>query len=372
MELWRQSEHESLAGEGWAEARARAAIAEIVSDAEAAMRGDHWPVHELDEPDGDDVYSGLYLGSSGMAWALQALGAGCDARGIAAAALERYRRDGEPASERHDPSLLLGEAGILVAADAVGSPAADRERLRELVVANRQHPTWELLWGSPGTILAADAVGLAEEARDSANVLWDARDPDTGLWTQHLYGHVVRLLGVGHGFAGNVHALRGHVAEGELCDLVASVLDRFALRKGELVNWLPVTDPAPGHDAIRVQWCHGAPGIVATIGDLMPADLALAGGELTWAAGPLRKGPGLCHGTAGNGYAFLRLFALTGDEVWLERARAFAMHAAGQVTEQRARYGHGRYSLWTGDIGAALYLQSCLDGDPAFPTLQRF
>ena len=34
---------------------------------------------------------------------------------------------------------------------------------------------------------------------------------------------------------------------------------------------------------------------------------ARAGGELTWQAGPLAKGAGLCHGTAGNGYAFLKL-----------------------------------------------------------------
>jgi hypothetical protein len=33
-----------------------------------------------------------------------------------------------------------------------------------------------------------------------------------------------------------------------------------------------------------------------------------AGGELTWRAGPLAKGANLCHGTAGNGYAFLALF----------------------------------------------------------------
>ena len=45
---------------------------------------------------------------------------------------------------------------------------------------------------------------------------------------------------------------------------------------------------------------------MTTLGDLMPLELAIGGGELTWRAGPLRKGPGLCHGTAGNGFAFLR------------------------------------------------------------------
>ena len=43
---------------------------------------------------------------------------------------------------------------------------------------------------------------------------------------------------------------------------------------------------------IRVQWCHGAPGIVATAFDYLPEELLLAGGELTWRAGPHReRGP---------------------------------------------------------------------------------
>ena len=81
--------------------------------------------------------------------------------------------------------------------------------------------------------------------------------------------------------------------------------------------------------------------------------LLLAGGELTWAAGPLRKGASLCHGTAGNGFALLKLFTRTGDEAWLDRARRFAMHSAAQVAAAGA-YGRGRYSLWTGDLGTAM------------------
>src|SRR5439155_495878 len=77
-------------------------------------------------------------------------------------------------------------------------------------------------------------------------------------------------------------------------------------------------------------------------------ELALGGGELTWRAGPLRKGANLCHGTAGNGYAFLAVLDRTGDERWLARARAFAMHAAGQVDRSRAEQGRGRYWIWTG------------------------
>jgi hypothetical protein len=137
-----------------------------------------------------------------------------------------------------------------------------------------------------------------------------------------------------------------------------------------LVTWPP--QDGAGEDLaakIRVQWCHGAPGIVATLGDLMPVDLALGGGELTWRAGPLAKGPGLCHGTAGNGYAFVRLYGLTGDVGGWHGARRFGMHAVGQVQRQRAAAGRGRYSLWTGDVGVALYLRACLQGSASVPSL---
>jgi hypothetical protein len=100
-------------------------------------------------------------------------------------------------------------------------------------------------------------------------------------------------------------------------------------------------------------------------------ELLVAGGELTWRAGPLVKGPGLCHGTAGNGYALLKLFERTGDERWLARARAFATHALEQVERERAAHGQGRYALWTGDVGAALLAASCLTATAELPTLDR-
>ena len=31
-------------------------------------------------------------------------------------------------------------------------------------------------------------------------------------------------------------------------------------------------------------------------------------GDLIWQRGLIKKGPGLCHGVAGNGYAFLHLY----------------------------------------------------------------
>ena len=97
--------------------------------------------------------------------------------------------------------------------------------------------------------------------------------------------------------------------------------------------------------------------------------LLVEAGEFTWAAGPLRKGPNLCHGTGGNGYAFLKLYRRTGDDRWLDRAKAFAMTAIAQCRERRVQCGQGRYSLWTGDVGLAVYLWDCLTAVPRFPTI---
>ncbi len=79
---------------------------------------------------------------------------------------------------------------------------------------------------------------------------------------------------------------------------------------------------------MMLQICHGAPGVIVCCrhleSDPEVDELLAEGAELTWHAGPLSKGAGLCHGAAGNGYAFLDLFERTGETLWLERARMFA------------------------------------------------
>ena len=333
----------------WDEGRARAAIREVVAATESALDGSVWPAHPLDDPVEPVEQTTLYLGAAGMIWALRRLGSTLDLDELAASALDRYR---EAPNLEEPASLFSGETGLLLLT------RSDDERLRELVAGNERNPSWELLWGSPGTILASRAVGFEAEADRSRETLFATRDAE-GLWTQHFkkYDHTAQYLGPAHGFAGNVHVLRGLVDDDALRQWIERVLREHAVWEGETVNWPPIV----ADDANRVQWCHGAPGIVSTLGDLLSEDLLLAGAETTWRTGPLEKGPGLCHGTAGNGYALLKTYALTGDELWLERARSFAMDALGQLQQ--------RYSLYTGDIGAALFAQACIDVDPRFPIL---
>ena len=367
-ELWRASEHEPLVATEWDEARVEEAIRAIVADAEAAFDGERWPWHPLDGE--DDGASSIYLGGAGIIWALHELGStgwGDEALSF----VERRRTEPLREGQTRETSYSFGELGVALVAFRLTGDVGLADRIHELVVAVHASETNEVMAGTPGSLLVAEAMltwtgepRWDEAWRAVAERVIAARDDD-GLWTQHLLGPPTRYLGPAHGYAGNMRALANRGEVPALADL-----SPYVLREDGLANWRPREESRP--DEIRVQWCHGAPGMIATLGDLLDLELAVAGGELTWRAGPLAKGPSLCHGTAGNAYAFLVLHHRTGDELWLDRAREFALHAIGQVERERAAVGRGRYSLFTGDIGVALFLRHLLDGEERFPTMGPF
>jgi hypothetical protein len=248
----------------------------------------------------------------------------------------------------------------------------------------------ELMWGMPGSMLACVHMDrMTGEPRwrelfaaQAVRLLGELEETEFGpLWVQDLYGNRHRYLGPVHGFAGNlIPLLRGFDwltddQRRRIVEAVPRTLSATAWRSELGANWRAVAsrDGPPK----LCQHCHGAPGMVTTFADGPWAspefdDLLLEGGRLVWAAGPLAKGAGLCHGTAGNGYAFLKLYRRNGDATWLDRARSFAMTAIAQSREARAQFGRGRYTLWTGDIGLAVYLWDCLNGKPLFPTVDIF
>ena len=390
--LFDPAEHRPLAGGEWSEAAARSAIEVIAADAVAAYGGSDalWP-NAVDDLEGDpDVpYRNVYFGAAGMAWALDRLSSdqlGPELPGLADLVdglPEAFRQAPElPAlAPPPAPSLLFGESGILLTAAAIRGDGSHRDELEGCVRRNARNPTRELCWGSPGTMVAAlhQWTSTGEERwrelwLDSAQWLLD--EWRELVWVQDLYGSTSRYTGPAHGFAGNAFALLagrdllGARAD-EISERAAAVLSELAIENHGLVQWLPMVGTEAGRRP--VQWCHGSPGMVTSLAGLPGADrtdqLLAAGGELTWQAGPLVKGVGLCHGTAGNAYAFLALYGRSGEERWLQRARMFAMDAVADVERRRHAAGRGRYSLFTGDIGVALLLRSCLNGDPAFPFL---
>ena len=396
--LYRPEAFEPLVDAPWDEARARDAIAAIVADADGAYDLDRlWPANEWDAWSSPVPLKSLYVGAAGVVWALDALRergyaeTAIDLRPAARRALDAWRAEPELTNEQielpppAEAGLLSAESGILLTAWRVDPSAEVADALHAHVRSNVENPANELMWGSPGTMIAARALlartgeeRWTEAWRESADELLRRREPD-GLWTQRLYGHTSRYLGPAHGLVGNVLALLGgrellgDERAAVLARETAAVLARTAVVEDGLANWPPEAggELVDQGGEVRVQWCHGAPGIVASAAEYLDEDLLLAGAELTWRAGAHGgdKGAGICHGTAGNGYALLKTFERTGDEGWLERARRFAVHALGQVERERRAQGRGRYSLWTGDLGVALFAADCIEARCAYPVL---
>lgn len=392
--LYRPEAFETLTRERWVGPRIRDGIGEIVSDTEGSFRGHtrFWRADDWDRWQGTSPMKNLYVGTAGTLWALDELrrrgyaDTNLDLGALAHRNVELFRErpDFMPITlpEPKESSLLCGETGILLAALRIAPSRTLADVLYERVRANVANDAEEVMWGTPGTVLAARLMHRwtrderwREAARESAAALWSRRGDD-GLWTQRLYRQELKSLTPPHGLVGNVQVLLPHLdlrSRRRLERESAAVLARTAVVEGGLANWPPRDRPTlPGPDGqIRVQWCAGAPGIVIAAADYLDGELLLAGAGLVWRAGPpsLEKGSSICHGTAGNGYAFLKAFARTGDERWLARARRFAVHALGQVRRARAERGRGRYSLFTGDLGVALFLAACLDASSAFPVL---
>jgi hypothetical protein len=386
--LYSPEEFEPLTDEPWDEERVRAGIRAIVTDAEEAFDPEGlWPANEWDAWGSTPPLKDLYCGAGGVIWALDALrrrGHAETAIDLAAAAeraLDLWREAPDLATAEIElpperaSSLLGGEAGLLLVAWRLDPRTEWADLLLTRVRGNRDNVFEELMWGSPGTMLIAYAMhGWTGEERwatawrESAEALMARRDED-GLWTQQLYGNAGRRLGPVHGLVGNVHALLRVESEwgDSLQRETAEILAREAIVEDGLATWPAAAGgPLAPASGIRLQWCHGAPGMVATAAPYLDEELLLAGAELTWRAGAHgeEKGAGLCHGTAGNGYALLKTFARTGDERWLGRAQRFAVHALAQV-----QGAPGRYSLFTGGVGVALFAAGCLDADADFPLL---
>ena len=394
--------HEPLNDLAWDESRVRSTISRIVDDTVAAFTPDGlWPVHPRDIEPGDDPdapATNLYYGAAGVIWALHYLDT------VGAARSPSFAQQLEPLRLRNRAwlaevpgdnlgSWMMGDLPIEMMAWAQAPTAARADTIAALIEGHIEHPARELMWGSPGSLLAAltmhRATGDARWAvlfRRIAQRLREQLSWSEGLgchyWTQELYGRQSRYIDAVHGFVATASVLiqgRHLLPKAdwlEWQDCIATTIANTAIRENGMATWPIQADEPPGTpQKWLMQYCHGAPGFVVCLADMpgkaLDALLAEAA-EATWAAGPLAKGSNLCHGTAGNGYAFLVLHARTGDTRWRDRARAFAMHAIGQFEDETARNGRLRHSLWTGDVGLAVFLWDCLRGQARFPTLDVF
>jgi hypothetical protein len=399
--LFDPARHEPLRAAPWNEARVRRAITHIVAETESRHSSAiGWPVHPRDLDPGDDATktsSSLYFGALGVCWALHYLhdvGAATLVRSYhdqAEALLARNREELGDSAASERASYLFGETPLRLWTWGVRPDDATAEALASLIAGNLDHPARELMWGSPGTMLAAlfmhERTGQprwSELFRRTAARLWSqlqwSDDFGCAYWTQDLYGTRSTYIDAVHGFVATAaplirgRALLDATDWARWADCITNTVTRTAIREDGGANWRPWLTRESTRPLL-MQYCHGAPGFIVCLGGFpgTALDPLLAeAGAAVWAAGPLIKGNNLCHGTGGNGYAFLKLYRRTGDPLWLQRARMFAMHGIAQGEADERELGRQRYSLWTGDPGFAIYLWDCLRGGADFPTVDVY
>ncbi len=393
----------------WHAASSRAFIETYFADAENtfAEQG-YWPAHEDDGPvPAANCHHPLYLGLAGICWAqleLAARGYGQvqndyhDAVLTARSIQQNELRDEMTFENKQDyqHGLLIADLGFMAPLLRLDSEDKWREETLSIISNNLENPVLELLWGSPGSLLMLNALIKSGRTTPEHTALLDRgltyfedqliSSPSTGaqLWQQHLYGNQVCMTGAAHGFAGVGLAILKALpflpaSDAELWrQRLRTTTIATATTENGFANWLPAVDEANSKKPNwLVQFCHGAPGVVMCLAELMGVDeqfdaLMLSGAALTFDAGPLTKGGNFCHGTAGNGYAFLKVFEQTQDQIWLDRARQFAATAMVQVQQNKLQHNDYHYSLWTGDTGVALFVDACLRNDSSVPTLDVF
>ncbi|XP_063778521.1 lanC-like protein 2 [Pseudophryne corroboree] len=188
--------------------------------------------------------------------------------------------------------------------------------------------------------------------------------------------HKKHYVGAAHGLAGIYYTLMQPLAKVDqetLTDLVKPSIDYVRHKKFRSGNY----PSSLSNETDRlVHWCHGAPGVIHMLiqaHKLFKEEKylkdAIECNDVIWQRGLLRKGYGICHGTSGNGYAFLYLYNHTQDKKYLYRACKFAEWCL-DYGKHGCRIPDRPYSLFEGMAGAIHFLSDMLTPEnsrfPAF------
>uniref|UniRef100_A0A8C3R4H4 LanC-like protein 2 n=1 Tax=Cyanoderma ruficeps TaxID=181631 RepID=A0A8C3R4H4_9PASS len=174
--------------------------------------------------------------------------------------------------------------------------------------------------------------------------------------------HRKQYVGAAHGVAGIYYMLMQPIANVDqetLTELVKPSIDYVRHKKFRSGNY----PSSLSNETDRlVHWCHGAPGVIhmlmqayKTFKEDKYLKDAMDCSDVIWQRGLLRKGYGICHGTAGNGYSFLSLYNLTQDRKYLYRACKFAEWCL-EYGAHGCRIPDRPYSLFEGMAGAIHFL----------------
>lgn len=379
----------------WEDEKSVRCISDIVASSVAGHSGKGlWPSHvdDLENPNDQPniFYTDMYFGSAGILWALDRLktfgySSELDYESLIEECLKRHLC--QDLSYYTPSSYFLGELGVRLIKHQVAPSDENAAQLVRLAEEGCKTKGMDPMLGLPGMLVGLSLVDLDEPKvtlilkRGVLRLL----DGLTSSLKQAESGQKSPLsdatgrfyLGAAHGIAGVLYSC--YVASAKVGDKsnieliraqARNLLHRMSILSENRVNW----PTELGGVKLVAQWCHGAPGIITSLAPIFrPTDereveILEQAGHLIYEAGPLRKGVGLCHGTAGNGFSMLYLHRLTGKKAWLERAQTFAMNAISQHEEIR-QVTLPRHSLWTGDLGLAMYLLSFSCPELGLPTL---
>jgi hypothetical protein len=321
-----------------------------------------------DEPSGDrDVIAGPSLagGAAGLAVLFAYLAEACSGTGDeAAAGLWLDRAINSVSEQPMEAALYGGLTGVGWAATSVGKllPGLDRpdvnEEIDETLLEHLGPSPWrdeyDLIGGLvglgvyalerlPGSMAAAclerviDHLGQTAERRPEGVTWWT-----NPAWlipaTRDKFPRGYYNLGLAHGVPGVIALLGCACAAGVGVDRARPLLDGAVgwllaqQSAAEAVDAFPCwVGPDIPHVPARLAWCYGDLGLAVALlwaarcvgaADWERAALAVARRA---AVRPTEQSgvvdAGLCHGAAGVGHLFNRLFQATGEECFAEAAR---------------------------------------------------
>lgn len=346
----------------------------------------------------------LYVGSSGIAWMFLKLSQSAikdefDAITLAKLYSDCAMKTIEPSREKKPISLLSGDAGVYITSAAIMKAKNESHNfeLKKLLegVSNFEDPSYlddgqdELLVGRCGFLrglrwlqceLRTEILPDTELQRLASIIIESGRSyahrkkKKVSLMYQY---HGREYLGAAHGISAILFSLLTvPLSVNDLRD-VKSTIDAILKLQDEEGNFPSKFDKPEAH---LVHWCHGAPGVFylmaksyKVFGSQKYLESCLKCGDLIWKVGLLKKGPGICHGIAGNGYVHLLLYRLTEDPKHLYRAMKFAEFLESEVFIKESRKPDRPFSLFEGVAGTVCFLIDLLQPEKAeFPFMNVF
>lgn len=313
--------------------------------------------------------------------------------------------------EQDKASFLCGNAGIFAVSSIINYELKNMSDFNQdkqqflagynvckNIVYNR-YGSDEILFGRAGYLSAVYWINQNVQGTDKiVNIINDLCHVTIESGIQYSRKHKLsfplmwecyneKYLGAAHGICAILHMILesplfcGDFSQfNEQQTLVKTCIDLYLETQSNDGNFPCVLEDCNKPEHKLVHWCHGAPGSVYLFAkaylifkEEKYLNAVIKSGDLIWKKGLLRKGLGICHGVAGNGYVFLLLFRLTNDPKHLYRANCFAEFLTNETFLREARSPDRPLSLYEGISGTICFLVDLLEPDKAsFPFMDVF